>query len=86
MSTFEHEWPEGDELTRCCTRCGTPYGLHATKAQPCVPRWSEPEKLRPEPARRTYAFEDFDTISARREEIRKAEDHASFGGGEDIAK
>ena len=82
MSTPEHEFPPGDEPTAACIHCGTLRGLHETKAQPCVPRWSEPEKLRPEPARRTYAFEEFDTISARIEEIRKAEDEARFTEGE----
>ena len=40
-------------------------------AQPCVPRWSGPKKLMPEPSRRIYASEDCDAIGARVAELAK---------------
>ena len=60
-----HEFSEANDR---CIHCGTPRDLHDKMAQPCVPRWST-EPLRPEPTRREYALEDYDTIGKRLAEL-----------------
>ena len=61
-----HEWSPGNPR---CIHCGTLFAMHAAKAQACVPRWTSAEAKRPEPVRRQYAMEDFDTIQARMKEL-----------------
>jgi len=65
MSIPEHEMSPGNPR---CIHCGTLFANHAIKPQPCVPRWSGPDALRPEPARRVYASEDIDAIYLRLKE------------------
>jgi hypothetical protein len=62
----EHEWSPGNPR---CIHCGTPSAIHSQQPQPCVPRWSQTEALRPEPARREYAIDAVDTIHARLAEL-----------------
>jgi len=69
MGEPQHEFATGGDER--CRHCGTPRARHDQAAQPCVPRWSGTEKLMPEPARRTYASEDFDAIGARLVELAK---------------
>jgi len=63
-AVVEHEFLAPGADVRC-VHCGTKQGHHRMVSQPCVPRWSEAEGPMPEPARRVYASEDFDTIHAR---------------------
>jgi hypothetical protein len=63
---LEHESSPGNPR---CIHCGTLFANHAKVPQPCVPRWSGTEALRPEPARREYAIDDIETIHARLVEL-----------------
>ena len=58
--------------------------MHEAAPQPCVPHWGRREELRPEPARRQMACEDFDVIGARLAELRQEQD-AMRGKPEDVA-
>lgn len=82
---IEHESSPGNPR---CIHCGTLFANHAIKPQPCVPRWSQTEKLRPEPSRREYAVHAADEIHARILELRAEADaelnhivHADGEGG-----
>lgn len=67
---IEHEWSPGNPR---CLHCGTLAEHHARTAQTCVPRRGQAElHLRPEPVRRVYASEDWDTINVRLNELRAA--------------
>jgi hypothetical protein len=64
----EHDWSQGDR----CPHCGTLKGFHETKAQNCVPRWSEGETPRPVRTGQSsgdYVADDAVTISARLKEL-----------------
>lgn len=64
----DHDFKDGT-ATDPCIHCGTTYQLHQHKPQPCVPHRTA-ERVMPEPARRVYAVEDYDTIGARIEELK----------------
>jgi hypothetical protein len=79
-----HEW----SATGNCLHCGTMKGFHETKAQNCVPRWSEGEAPRPIRTGQSagdYAADDALTISARLKELEAerlaARNAPDMGGG-----
>lgn len=51
-----------DDKGEFCIHCG---GYKPGEAVTCVPHEDDPALLRPEPARRMYACEDFDAIGER---------------------
>ncbi len=61
----EHDFRGGER----CFHCGTLKTHHENIAQPCVPRWTSKEPLRPEPARHQYASESFHDIGERVAEL-----------------
>ena len=69
MTTLtKHEFPEGDG-NRFCKHCGALY--HGAMTATCLQRAIPTSELRPEPARRQLACDDFDTINARLVELAK---------------
>ena len=71
----DHEFVSGT-ATDPCIHCNVPYekAVHGGAEITCVPHRKSTDVVMPEPARRVYAVEDFDTIGARAAEIRKEED------------
>lgn len=68
--TREHEYmPVTADGKRWCKHCGSM--LHTRILQTCIERVSPGGLLMPEPARRSWAYEDFDAIGARLIELRK---------------
>lgn len=68
----EHSFPPADGSGRkWCLHCGALW--HAQMDATCVAR---AVALAPEPARRTYASEDFDAISARIIELKRERETA----------
>ena len=66
----DHEFKDGTAIDRC-VHCGTIYQHHLNAPQPCVPHRTSSEKIMPEPSRRVYAVDDFDTIGKRLDELRE---------------
>ena len=66
-SIQEHEF---DPVTCVCIHCHVPANniLEAAGNLTCAPRWM-PEQVRPEPARRILAADDFDMIGDRLKEL-----------------
>ena len=65
---IEHQW----SATGHCFHCGTMKAFHDSKAQNCVPRWSEGEAPRPTHTGQSvgdYAADDAVTITARLREL-----------------
>ncbi len=77
MIVREHHFEDGK-----CRYCGA-LGPRADEQRSCVPRGERASALRPEPARREYAVDSFDTIKIRLAEL-EAEALPKDGGAEEI--
>jgi hypothetical protein len=67
---FKHEFAS-DDADACCKHCNArrlPPGTNDERS--CVPHNSSASVLRPEPARRVRASDDYDVIRARVAELR----------------
>lgn len=71
-----HEWVQG-----WCKHCGASESgyqeaISLGYGSTCLERQAEPSAHRPEPERRVYASEDYDTINSRLGELRGERDAA----------